>query len=65
MTLDEWLISQDEDPQLMDFDDYELVKGAWNTALEEAAKHLDHLGQTHTLYSADFMAREIRYLKDE
>ena len=34
-------------------------------ALEEAAKEIDRLGQTHTLYSADFMAREIRALKDK
>lgn len=44
---------------------FEARKEGWNAAIEEAAKHINRLGQTHTLYSADFMEREIRDLKEE
>ena len=60
MKLDEWLISQGEDPELMYSGDYELVKGAWNTAFEEAALEMDLKYEGGMVF-----ADAIRLLKEE
>ena len=67
MKLDEWLISQGEDPELMYSGDYELVKGAWNAALEEAAKVAEAEADKCDvpLITRRWIAREVRFLKEE